>query len=191
MENRKNEILGLIFLGLAPALASTADTRSAFVLAIGFFAVLVLSSAVVALLRKVLADGNTRVIVAVIITTMFSSVFGLLTEAFAVAVYDSIGMYISLIAVNLLVITLSGKTADGEWKFSSVLLLALLYGVVITLVGAIRELLGLGSFCGKAIPFLAEHTIGIFQHVSGAFLAASLVFGLVSFILSKIMKEAK
>ena len=191
MENRKNNMLGLVFLGLAPALAATAETKSAFVLALGFFAVLLISSLVMFLLKKVVTDRNTRVIVAVVLTTMLSSVFGLLTEAFAVAVYDSIGLYISLIAVNLLVITLSEKMMDSEWKVSSLFILGLIYAVVIMAVGALREILGLGTFLGNAVPFFADHTIAVFAKAPGAFMAAALVFGLVSFILGKTMKEAK
>ena len=191
MENRKNNMLALLFLGLAPALAATAEAMSACVLALGFLAVLVISSFVMFLLKKVVTDRNTRVIVAVVLTTMLSSVFGLLTEAFAVAVYDSIGLYISLLAVNLLVITLSEKMMDSEWKVSSLFILALLYGVVIVAVGMLREILGLGTIFGNAVPFFADHTIAVFAKAPGAFISAALVFGLVSYILGKTMKEAK
>ena len=93
------------------------------------------------------------------------------------AVYESLGIYIPLIVVNCVILGRAEAYANKNTPLLSVfdgIGMGLGFTLALTLAGAVREILGSGSFFGLRVLPESVEPIGIFIQPPGAFLVIAL-----------------
>ena len=199
---RKNFLKGIAIenplfvsiLGTCPALATTKSLEAAIGMGLLFTIVLVCSSVLVSLLRKVIAE-EIRTPAYIVIIATFVTIVKMLTNAFIPDLYSTLGVFISLIVVNCIVLGRAEAYASKNTVFDS-LIDALGMGVGYTLallaMAFFREFLGTGGFSiGKIFTFIPEtklqiipkgYEISLFQNPAGAFIVFGLILAVIAFI---------
>ena len=193
MEEKDREILvEMIFLGLTPALAATINTVSAFTMGVGIIFIMLMSTLVMRLIRPFVTECN-KYFVTLVITTLFASIFQMFTEAYFLDAYKNIGIYIALCSVNIMLFATAQGGAKKEEKniVARAFLFSVVFALVVCIVGAVRELLGVGEIklLSLSSSYLAANKFQILQKAPGAFMMASIVTAVVAFIVKKTGKK--
>ena len=195
MEEKDRKILvEMIFLGLTPALAATINTVSAFTMGVGIIFIMLMSTLVMRLIRPFVTECN-KYFVTLVITTLFASIFQMFTEAYFLDAYKNIGIYIALCSVNIMLFATAQGGAKKEEKniVARAFLFSVVFALVVCIVGAVRELLGVGEIklLSLSSSYLAANKFQILQKAPGAFMMASIVTAVVAFIVKKTGKKKK
>ena len=193
MEEKERKILvEMIFLGLTPALAATINTVSAFTMGVGIIFIMLMSTLVMRLIRPFVTECN-KYFVTLVITTLFASIFQMFTEAYFLDAYKNIGIYIALCSVNIMLFATAQGGAKKEEKniVARAFLFSVVFALVVCIVGAVRELLGVGEIklLSLSSSYLAANKFQILQKAPGAFMMASIVTAVVAFIVKKTGKK--
>ena len=111
----------------------------------------------------------------------FVSIVQLLMNAFLPSVYQMLGVYLAVVAVDLAVF--ANGEASASRGFGASVLDSLLTGLGFTLalfcMAAVREIFGNGSFAGLAIPFLESHNIPLLLKAPGGFLVFAILLAVI------------
>ena len=193
MEEKDRKILvEMIFLGLTPALAATINTVSAFTMGVGIIFIMLMSTLVMRLIRPFVTECN-KYFMTLVITTLFASIFQMFTEAYFLDAYKNIGIYIALCSVNIMLFATAQGGAKKEEKniVARAFLFSVVFALVVCIVGAVRELLGVGEIklLSLSSSYLAANKFQILQKAPGAFMMASIVTAVVAFIVKKTGKK--
>ena len=202
---KKNFLKGIIIenplfvsiLGTCPALATTTSLEAALGMGLLFTIVLICSNVLVSLLRKAIPEEIKTPAYIVIIAT-FVTMVKMFSNAFLPELYSTLGVFISLIVVNCIVLGRAEAYASKNNVFDS-LIDALGMGVGYTLailsIAFFREFLGTGGFTiGEIFNFLPKYTlqiipedyaISIFQLPAGAFIVLGLILAVLAFIKNR------
>lgn len=193
MEEKDRKILvEMIFLGLTPALAATINTVSAFTMGVGIIFIMLMSTLVMRLIRPFVTECN-KYFMTLVITTLFASIFQMFTEAYFLDAYKNIGIYIALCSVNIMLFATAQGGAKKEEKniVARAFLFSVVFALVVCIVGAVRELLGVGEIklLSLSSSYLVANKFQILQKAPGAFMMASIVTAVVAFIVKKTGKK--
>ena len=188
-EKYKKILVEIIFLGLTPALAATINTVSAISMGVGIIFIMVLSTLCMRLLRHFVTDEN-KYFVTLVITTLFASIFQMVTEAYFIDAYKNIGVYIALCSINMMLFAVSQGGAGFEEKhiITKAFLFALVFGIVLFVIGSIREIMGAGTYF-IPVKYFSDNKVLIIQKAPGAYIIGAIVTALVAFILKKTGKK--
>lgn len=176
----------ILFLGACPAMGATTTVLGAVGMGAAALVVMLLSGIVIAALKKAIPQC-ARIPAYVIIITGFVSLVQMVMNAFLPDVYQMMGIYLTVAAVNLLVFGNgedAGKGSVGT-AVADVLKTGLRFLVVLAIMGIIREVLGEGTFAGMEIPFLADYTIPVLTMAPGGF----IIYSIVAAVISKLHKN--
>ena len=173
----KNPLL-ILFLGACPAMAATATVKGALGMGIGVLIVMVLSNLVIGALRKMI-PASAMIPVCVVVSTGFVSIVQMLMQAFLPNTYQLLGVYLAVVAVNLVVFGQSEAAANGGSVLDAVKT-GLWFVVLLAVMGLVREILGNASVFGVSLDFLADYRISLMSKAPGGFLMASILAGVVS-----------
>ncbi len=182
---------GLVqLLGLCPLLGVSNSTVNALGLALASAVVLTCSNAAVALIRRQVTDA-VRLPAFVMIIAALTTCIELLMQAFTYELYQILGIFIPLITTNCVILGRADGFAakhDPARAAYDGLMMGLGFGVVLVLIGAVRELLGTGAlFANMHLlfgPIAAEWKLTLVQDYKGFLLAilppgAFIVLGLL------------
>ncbi|MBR5095067.1 MAG: hypothetical protein IK095_08235 [Oscillospiraceae bacterium] len=164
----------VLFLGACPALGATADVRSALYMGAAVLAVLLGSWLLYTILSPLIAE-EARIAAIVLIAAGLAAAVQLLMRVFLPAALEMLGLYLAVVAVDLLVFAQTEKRSIG-----GTLLTGLCFALLLFVTAALRELFGAASFAGKELAFLAPYKIGLLLQAPGGFIVLSLVAALVS-----------
>lgn len=196
----KENPLFVTLLGACPALATTTSVESALGMGILFMFVLIGSNVVISLLRKVI-PSQVKIPCYIVIIATFVTIVKMLSEAFLPELYQTLGVFISLIVVNCIVLGRAEAYASKNNvvdSFFDAIGNGLGYTMAIMIIALFREVLGTGGITiGVVLNFLPfveflplkDFAISIFTMPSGAFLVLGVVLGVISAIKNK--KEEK
>ena len=112
----------------------------------------------------------------------------MLMHAFVPDLYESLGVFLSLIVVNCIILGRAEMYASKNKVLDSAidaLGMGVGFTLALLLMASIREIFGAGSWCGLEIPFLSKNPIMIFSVPAGGF----FVFGCLIALVNKIMKK--
>lgn len=176
----KNPLM-VLFLGACPAMAATASVWGAFGMGIAVLAVMLLSSLVIAALKKVM-PSEALIPVCVIVSAGFVSAVQMLMNAFLPDVYQMLGVYVAVVAVNLVVFSQAEEASKSNIGSAVVgaVVTGLCFTAIMLVMGAVRELLGSASIAGKQVAFLAEYRIPLLSKAPGGYLVASIMAAVLS-----------
>lgn len=143
-------------LGMCPLLAVTTSAANALGLGIATILVMVLSSMVISLIRKVVVQEIRIPIYVVVIASLVTAVrFEI--EAYFPELYQQLGIYLALIVTNCIIMGRAEAFA-GKNNILRSTVDAIACGIGFTLVlfalGSIREILGSGTFFVGAADLL-------------------------------------
>ena len=203
---RKNFLKGILaenplfvsILGTCPALATTKTLEAALGMGLLFTAVLICSNILVSLLRKIISE-EIRTPAYIVIIATFVTMVKMFTNAFLPELYSTLGVFISLIVVNCIVLGRAEAYASKNGVFDSfidALGMGVGYTLAIMLMAFFREFLGTGGFTfGKVFTFIPEtkliipgiepFTISLFQTPAGAFIVFALILAILAFIKNR------
>ena len=99
---KENPVLVLV-LGTCPTLAISTSVIAAFGMGIAATAVLILSNMAISAIRKIV-PAPVRIPCYIVVIAGFVTVVELVMEAYAFSLYQSLGVYLSLIVVNCIIL---------------------------------------------------------------------------------------
>ena len=183
---KENPVLRLV-LGTCPTLAVTTAAINGIGMGVAATIVLVCSNLVISLLRNFIPD-KVRIPAFITIIAGFVSVVQMLVKAFAPAIDKSLGIFLPLIVVNCIILARAEMFASKNTVLPSVLDglgMGIGFTATLTLMGAIRELLGAGTiFSLQVIPESVAPMV-IFLLPPGGF----FVFGILVAASNAIAKK--
>lgn len=144
---RNNPTFRLV-LGTCPTLAVTTGAFNGFAMGLLTTFVLVFSNILVSVLSRFI-PRKVRIPCFILIITSLSTVTEMLVEFISSELYASLGIYLSLIAVNCIILGRAESFASVHSPLASLadgLGVGLGFTASITAIGLIRELLGAGTF---------------------------------------------
>lgn len=177
-----------LVLGMCPTLAVTTQAVNGIGMGLAATFVLVCSNFVIAVMRKIIPE-KVRIAVFIVVIATFVTIVDLVMEGFFYEIHKSLGIFIPLIVVNCIILGRAEAFASKNPVLNSIadgLGMGLGFTCSITVLGAIRELLGNGTIFGVSLlgesylPFL----IAILP--PGAFIALGLLLGLMNKINEKL-----
>ncbi|MCR4611938.1 MAG: electron transport complex subunit E [Lachnospiraceae bacterium] len=186
----------VLMLGMCPTLAVTTSAINGIGMGLSTTLVLVMSNMLISALRKVIPD-KVRMPAFIVVVASFVTIVQFLVQGFLPSLYDALGIYIPLIVVNCIILGRAESYASKNPVIPSIfdgLGMGLGFTIGITIIGAIRELIGSGAIFGyQLLPLADESTntfgytpVSIFILAPGAF----LVLGFVVAIMNKIRSGA-
>ena len=202
---RKNFLKGILtenplfvsILGTCPALETTKTLEAALGMGLLFTIVLICSNMLVSLLRKIIPE-EIRTPAYIVIIATFVTMVKMFTNAFLPELYSTLGVFISLIVVNCIVLGRAEAYASKNGVFDSLidaLGMGIGYTLAIMLMALFRELLGTGAFSFGAIftfiPYFklriipVGYEISVFQNPAGAFIVFALILAIMAFIKNR------
>lgn len=200
----KNNPTFVLVLGMCPTLGTTTSAENGMGMGLATMAVLIMSNLVISLIKNIIPD-KVRIPAFIVVIASFVTIIQMLMQAYVPALYDSLGVFIPLIVVNCIILGRAEAFASKNSPLDSVLDgvgIGLGFTLALTVVGAVRELLGSGTIFGAhlafehiRIPFtrivfdvpfdLGDYMPLIFVLAPGAF----LVLGYLMVLFNKLAKK--
>lgn len=192
-------------LGMCPTLATTKSLEAALGMSILVILVLMGSNVIISLLRKVI-PAEVKIPSYIVIIAAFVTIIKLLTQAFIPALYDSLGVFISLIVVNCIILgraeSFASKNGVGA-SFMDALGSGIGFTFALCLMGLIREIIGTGGLSmGAYFTFLADaegnvrsftpladYALSLFTSAPGGFITLGFILAFIAW--RKNVKEEK
>lgn len=142
-------------LGICSALAVTAKLKPAFVMAISVIVVTAASNFIISLLRNTI-PSRIRIIVQLVIVAALVILVDQVLKAYVYDVSKQLSVFVGLIITNCIIMGRLEAFAMANKPFPSILDgmgNGIGYGIILVIVGFVRELLGSGTLWGyKIVP---------------------------------------
>lgn len=184
-----NPILKLV-LGTCPTLALSTAASNGIGMGLAVTFVLICSNVLVSLLRKVIPN-QVRIPAFVLIIATFVTLVRLILDKLLPDLYASLGLYLPLIVVNCVILARAESFASKNGVVASAadgLFMGLGFTIVLTLMGAVREILGAGSIFGYKFM---DFNIAFFAQSAGAFFTFAMFIAIFSLASASIAKKRK
>lgn len=169
----KENPIFVMLLGMCPTLGVTSSAFNGLGMGVATLFVLLMSNIVVSLVKSQI-PSKVRIPAFIIIIASFVTIVEMVLEAFIPFLYEQLGIFIPLIVVNCLILGRAEAFASKNNLMSSILDalgMGLGFVLALTVLGAVREILGSGSLFGlKFVPEDAN-TFILFILPPGAFIA--------------------
>lgn len=165
-------------IGMCPTLAVTTSAINGIGMGLSTAAVLICANLVISLIRKITPD-KIRIPIFIVVIATFVTIVGMLLKAYVPALDKALGIYIPLIAVNCLILARAESFAFKTGAMPSIVDgvgQGLGFTVALTIIGAVRELLGNGSLFGMTLFGASFQPVLIFILPPGAFLTLGFLF---------------
>lgn len=190
---KENPVL-VMTLGLCPVLAITTKVENAIGMGICFIFVLLMSNLFISIFRNII-PSDIRIPIYILIISSFVTIVEMLMAAFLPVLNNNLGIFISLIVVNCIVLGRAESFASkNNVVYSLVDGLAVGFGyfIVLVLVSLIREFLSFGSITlwdGVSFKIESEIFTKYFSTPSGAYIVLGLLFAIITLTKNKKVKR--
>lgn len=172
----------VLMLGICPALAVTTSALKGLGMGLTTTIVLVLSSLLISIFRKLIPEG-VRIPVYIIIVGTFVTAIQLLMEGYIPELYDSLGIYIPLIVVNCIILGRIEAYASKHNVFLAFfdgLGMGLGFTLALTFIGVVREFIGAGKVFGYTVLPSSYEPLTIFIIAPGAFFILAFITAIIN-----------
>jgi electron transport complex protein RnfE len=188
---RNNAVFGLM-LGLCPTLAVTTSVKNGLAMGLAASVVLMCSNVLISLVKN-LVPKEVRIACYIVVIAGFVTMVEILMKALAPAEINSqLGIFIPLIVVNCIILGRAEAFASRNGVLASLgdaVGSGLGFTGALVMIGAVRELVGKGTFWGYAVwsgysdaPEAIMAPLGVAVLAPGAFIVIGLLFGLFNAI---------
>lgn len=181
----KENAVFVLLLGLCPTLGVTTSALNGLGMGLATTFVLVMSNIVVSIIKRFIPD-KVRIPSYIVIIASFVTMVELVMQAFLPDLFAALGIFIPLIVVNCLVLGRAEAFASRNNVITAAIDgmgMGLGFSMALTILGAVREILGSGSIFGW--KFLPGDGMIVFVLAPGAFFA----LGYLIVIVNKINKK--
>jgi electron transport complex protein RnfE len=183
----KNNPVFVLMLGMCPTLGTTTSAINGLGMGTATMFVLIMSNMIISLIKNFI-PGKIRIPAFIVVIASLVTVVQLIMQAYVPDLYNSLGVFIPLIVVNCIILGRAEAFASKNGILSSIMDgagIGLGFTMSLTIIGAVRELLGSYSIFGMK---LAETDgILIFVLAPGAF----LVLGYLMIIFNKLTAKLR
>lgn len=177
-----------LVLGTCPTLATTTSALNGLGMGAAAAFVLVCSNVAISLLRRFIPD-KVRIPAFIVVICTFVTMVQLLIQAFVPSLYESLGIFIPLIVVNCIILARAEAFASKNPPLASAadgLGMGVGFTLALTLMGAVRELIGNGSIFGVSVLGASYEPMLLIVLASGGFLTFGLLLGLFNLAEKKL-----
>ncbi len=178
----KNNPVFVMLLGMCPTLGVTTSLTNGFGMGVATMIVLLMSNVLISILKSII-PAQIRIPCYIVLIASCVSVIELLMQAYTPSLYQSLGIFIPLIVVNCLILGRAEAYASKNSILNSALdalFMGLGFTLALTLLGAIREVLGEGAIMGHKFVSDDIPTMLFFIMPPGAFLALAGIIAVVN-----------
>ena len=172
-------------LGMCPTLAVTTSLANGIGMGLSVTFVLTLSNMLVSMLRKMIPQ-KIRIAAYVVIIATFVTVVDLILKAYIPALSQSLGLFIPLIVVNCIILARAEAFASKNGVMKSAadgIGMGLGFTIALSIISAIREILGNGTILGMSVGITSPATIMLLP--PGGFLTLGLLLGIINVIKNR------
>ena len=182
-----------LVLGMCPTLAVTTSVLNGLGMGLATAFVLVCSNLVISLLRNFI-PSKVRIPAFIVVIASFVTIVQLVLNAFLPDLASSLGLFIPLIVVNCIILARAGAFASKNGPLASMtdgLGRGLGFTVSLTLISAVRELIGSGTLLG--FPVLGANYPGVLLFVlaPGGYITLGLVMVAFNTVMGRIDKRRR
>ena len=149
----KNNPITVQVLGICSCLAVTAQLKPAFVMALSVTVVVALSNLIISFLRNTIPP-RIRIIVQLVVVSALVILVNQVLQAFVYDVSKQLSVYVGLIITNCIVMGRLEAFAMSNKRWASLcdgIGNGLGYGIILIILGFVRELFGSGTLWGYPI----------------------------------------
>ncbi|MEW9079650.1 electron transport complex subunit RsxE [Terrisporobacter glycolicus] len=174
-------------IGMCPTLAVTSSAINGMGMGLSTAIVLACSNIAISLLRKVIPD-KIRIPAFVVVIATFVTIVQMVLKAFVPSLDKALGLYIPLIVVNCLILARAEAYASKNGPVESAvdgMAMGLGFTLGLTILGAVREILGAGTIFGFAILGASYEPALLFILPPGAFLTLGFLMALFNKVVKK------
>lgn len=172
-------------LGMCPTLAVTVSASNGIGMGLATTFVLICSNVVISLLKNVIPKA-VRLPCFIVVIASFVTLIEFLMKGYLPDLYDSLGLFLSLITVNCIILGRAEAFASKNGVFASILdAVGMGLGFTLSLftMGSIREIIGSGQWFG--IDLHLPVTMGMFIMPAGGFFTLGVIIALVNKLAKK------
>lgn len=176
-----------LVLGLCPVLAVTKTVENGIGMGLATTFVLVFSNILVSALRNII-PSKVRIACFIIVIATFVTVVELLMQAYTYPLFLKLGIFIPLIVVNCIVLGRAEAFASKNGVVASTadgLGMGVGFTLALGALGAVREILGSGTFLGKTVFGASFQPFGFMVEAPGAFVCLGLMLCLMNMVGKK------
>ena len=181
----KDNPVFVMLLGMCPTLGVTSSAFNGLGMGVATLFVLLMSNIVVSLIKSQI-PSKVRIPAFIIIIASFVTIVEMVLEAYIPFLFEQLGIFIPLIVVNCLILGRAEAFASKNDLLSSIvdaLGMGIGFTIALTILGAVREILGSGSLFDFRFVTEDANTLLLFILPPGAFIALaylSVLFNKVS-----------
>ena len=176
----------VLVLGMCPTLATTTSAINGMSMGLATIFVLICSNIVISLLKNLIPD-KVRIPAFIVVIATFVTMVQLVMQAYLPDIYKVLGLFIPLIVVNCIVLgraeAFAAKNSVGMSTLDGIGM-GLGFTLALTVIGAVRELLGSGAIFGLNV-FNDHYAALIFVLAPGAFIALAYLMAIVNKVQKK------
>ena len=176
----------VLMLGMCPTLGTTSSAINGMGMGLSTMFVLILSNIVISLIKNIVPD-KVRIPCYIVVIATFVTILQLCMQAYVPGLYASLGLFIPLIVVNCIVLGRAEAFAAKNNPLDSMfdgLGIGLGFTLPLTLLGAVRELLGTGRIFDIAI-YPENFGSLIFVLAPGAFIVLGFLIAIINQLKTK------
>ena len=140
----------VLILGMCPTLGVTSSAINGMGMGVATMAVLIMSNIVISLIKSLIPD-KVRIPAFIVVVASFVTIIEMLMQAYLPSLYSALGVFIPLIVVNCIILGRAEAFASKNDVVDSALDgigIGLGFTLSLTVIGAVREVLGAGSIFG-------------------------------------------
>ncbi len=182
----KNNPIFVLVLGMCPTLGTTTSASNGLGMGAATMAVLIMSNIAISQIKSLIPD-KVRIPAFIVVIASFVTIIGMLMQAYLPSLFASLGVFIPLIVVNCVILGRAESFASKSNPMDSALDglgVGMGFMLALTVIGAVREMLGAGSIFGVELGY-GEFAPKIFILAPGAF----FVLGYLMVLFNKVVKK--
>ena len=175
----------VLLLGMCPTLGTTSSALNGMSMVLATTFVLVWSNVGISLIKNLIPD-MVRIPAFIVVIASFVTALQMCMQAFVPDIYATLGLFIPLIVVNCIILGRAEAFASKNGvvlSFFDGVGMGLGFTIALTVLGAVREILGTGKIFGLEV-WPEDYGMLMFVLAPGAF----IVLGYLIAIVNKLKK---
>lgn len=185
----KNNPILIQLIGLCSVLAVTTSVVNSLSMGAAVIFVAAMSNTVVSAIRKFI-PSKIRIPIFIVVIATFVTVVQMVLNAYAISIYNALGIFLPLIVVNCLIL---GRAEGFAYKNKVIPSLVdgigagVGYTLSVLILGIVRELFGNGTlFDIQILPDFIPR-IGVLLAPAGAFITLGFLIAIFKYVVNKKM----
>ncbi|MCM1020573.1 MAG: electron transport complex subunit E [Muribaculum sp.] len=171
----------VLLLGMCPTLGTTGSATTGLSMGLATAGVLICSNMAISAIKNFVPD-RVRIPAYIVVIATFVTLLQMFMKAYLPALNESLGIFIPLIVVNCVLLGRAEAYASKHSVLDSLMDgvgMGLGFTAALTLLGAVRELLGTGCIFGARL-FAETYGSLVFVLAPGAFIALGFLIAIIN-----------